>query len=71
MFHRFNKNSDGKIDQQELTLARQAAEIAVDNNHGHDYTLAASYIVDQKMTIDLLLFLVSQLKNYSNGILFR
>ena len=47
MLQRFDKNGDGKIDQQELMLARQAAEIVVDNNHDHEYRLTASHIIEQ------------------------
>lgn len=59
MLHRFDKNGDGKIDQQELTLARQAAEVVVDNNHDHEYRLAASHIVEQ--TSDSRPFIISSI----------
>jgi len=47
MLHRFDKNGDGEIDQQELMIARQTAEAVVENNHDHEYRLAASHVIDK------------------------
>lgn len=69
MLHRFDKNGDGKIDQQELLIARQAAEEVVDNNLDHEYRLTASHIVEE--TKDGRPFIISSipietlLKRYS------
>jgi len=47
MLERFDKNGDGKIDQQELMVARQAAEAVVDDDHDYEYKQTATHIVNQ------------------------
>ncbi|MGB1311584.1 MAG: EF-hand domain-containing protein [Leucothrix sp.] len=69
MLERFDKNGDGNIDQQELTVARKAAEAVIDDHHDYEYRQTASHIINQ--TDDGRPFIISSipietlLKRYS------
>lgn len=46
MLRRFDQNGDGKIDSQELLVARDAAEHTVDDHLDYEYKQAATHLVD-------------------------
>lgn len=47
MLRRFDKNDDGKIDDQELKLAKQAAESVVDDELDHSYRQSATHLIEK------------------------
>lgn len=47
MLRRFDQDGDGKIDSQELMVARDAAERTVDDHLDYEYQQAATHIVDK------------------------
>ena len=47
MLRRFDKNGDGKIDSQELLIARDAAENTIDDHLDYEYQQASTHVVDK------------------------
>lgn len=47
MLRRFDKNGDGKIDQHELKLAKQAAEAVVDDELDYHYRQTSTHLIEK------------------------
>jgi len=47
MLRRFDKNGDGKIDQHELKLAKQAAEAIVDDELDYNYRQTSTHLIEK------------------------